>query len=125
MTSTEYLIQMISSKKGINFKTYSELADRAEVSQGNLSNFMSGKKQTITFESVWKIFNCLQIAFPSVEPKEQHPKNHCPELEAECARLRKVVAEQEIRLDELRALLRPQSKEPPAQAGQEPLKDAG
>lgn len=39
----------------------------------------------------------------------------CPELEAECARLRKTVSEQSIRLDELRALLRPANMDPPAE----------
>ncbi len=87
MTSTEYLIQMISSRKGGKFKTYSELAEKAGVSQGNLSNFLTGKKQTITFESVWKIFNYLQIPFPSLDSAEQHSESHCPELETEVARL--------------------------------------
>ena len=110
MTSTEYLIQIISSRKGDKFKTYSELAEKAGVSQGNLSNFITGKKQTITFESVWKIFNYLQIPFPSLESSEQHSGNDCPELEAECARLRAEVHRLELELagtkGEVRALER-------------------
>lgn len=88
MNSTEYLIKIISSRKGDRFKTYSELAEKAGVSQGNLSNFITGKKQTITFESVWKIFNYLQIPFPELDSSGQYSENHCPELEAEVARLR-------------------------------------
>lgn len=41
----------------------------------------------------------------------------CPELERECARLRKLLAEKDIRLDELRALLRPTSGEEPNKNG--------
>lgn len=64
MESDDFLRNAIQQYKGIAFKNYTELADKAGVNQGNLSNFMKPdgdpkQRKNITFESAWKILTFL------------------------------------------------------------------
>lgn len=64
MDSSIFLRNAITSLKGIKFKTLAELAEKAQVNQGNLSAFMKPeddpkRRETMTFDTAWKILGVL------------------------------------------------------------------
>ena len=66
MDSSEFLREAIARMKGVKYNTLSELAKMANVNQGNLSSFMKPKgdpkrRETMTFDSAWKILEALEI----------------------------------------------------------------
>ena len=87
------------------------LADHVGLNAPTLTRWLSGVRDP-TLKNLGLVMDYLGVTL-STAPASAPAQNSCPELEAECARLRKVVAEKEIRLDELRALLRPASMDPP------------
>jgi transcriptional regulator with XRE-family HTH domain len=89
------------------------LALRVGLNPPTLTRWLAGKRDP-TLQNLGLVMDYLGVTL-STAPASAPAQTSCPELEAECARLRKVVAEKEIRLDELRALLRPASMDPPAE----------
>lgn len=72
MESGKYLRTAITELKGKKYSTLSELAQKAQVSQGNLSSFMKpegdpGRRENMTFDSAWKILTALGLSFPCIE----------------------------------------------------------
>lgn len=62
MESGNYLREAITRLKGKKYSNLSELAQKANINQGNLSAFMKeegepGRRETMTFDSAWKILN--------------------------------------------------------------------
>lgn len=72
MESSTFLREAIQNAQGKSFKTLSELAERANVNQGNLSCFMKPRgdpkrRENMTFDSAWKILHALNVPFPQSE----------------------------------------------------------
>ena len=72
MESGNYLRSIIIGLKGKKFETYKDLAQMAQVNQGNLSSFMKAegdpkRRETMTFDSAWKILNALGVSLPTLE----------------------------------------------------------
>lgn len=72
MESGNYLRSIITGLKGKKFETYKDLAQMAQVNQGNLSSFMKAegdpkRRETMTFDSAWKILNALGVKLPTLE----------------------------------------------------------
>lgn len=72
MESGKYLRSIIAGLKGKKFNTYRDLAQMAHVNQGNLSSFMKPdgdpkRRETMTFDSAWKIFQALGLELPTLE----------------------------------------------------------
>lgn len=72
MESGNYLRSIIAGLKGKKFETYKDLAQMAQVNQGNLSSFMKAegdpkRRETMTFDSAWKILNALGVKLPMLE----------------------------------------------------------
>lgn len=75
MESGNYLRSIITGLKGKKFETYSELAQLANINQGNLSSFMKQdgdpkRRETMTFDSAWKILTALGIKLPTLDAEE-------------------------------------------------------
>lgn len=72
MGSAEYLRSVINALKGVRYKNLSQLAETAGIPQGNFSLFMKGKRNQISFDTVWRIFLALGLEFPdpSKPPKD-------------------------------------------------------
>ena len=72
MESGNYLREAITRLKGKKYNNLSELAQKANINQGNLSAFMKekgepGRRETMTFDSAWKILNVLGLPLPSLD----------------------------------------------------------
>lgn len=64
MEGNEWLRELLRQEKGKSFSTYTELAEKSGVNQGNLSCFMKergdkNRRETMTFDSAWKILKYL------------------------------------------------------------------
>ena len=86
------------------------LALRVGLNAPTLTRWLTGKRDP-TLTNLGLVMDYLGVTLSNTPASAGAAA--CPELEAECARLRKIVTEQEIRLDELRALLRPAGMEEP------------
>lgn len=73
--SSDFLKELIIKNKGVKFKNYNELATKAGINQGNLSNFLSdsscNSRNTVTFETAWKILNFLGCSITESPMSEQ------------------------------------------------------
>lgn len=72
MESGNYLREAITRLKGKKYSNLSELAQKANINQGNLSAFMKeegepGRRETMTFDSAWKILNALGMPLPPLD----------------------------------------------------------
>ncbi|MDR3361858.1 MAG: hypothetical protein LBO64_03320 [Desulfovibrio sp.] len=61
MEATELIKKQIRQAIPGSFRNLTELAEKAEVSQPNLSGFMKGKRKSMNLETAWKIWNALKI----------------------------------------------------------------
>lgn len=59
--SSDFLRITIETYKGKSFASYKELAEKAGVNQGNLSEFLNGKRASLNFDSAWKILDFLGL----------------------------------------------------------------
>lgn len=80
LESSEFLRQAILASKGKKFQTISELAEKAGVNQGNLSSFMKpqpgpGRRESMNFESAWKILNFLGCLEQLTDQREAQMEN--------------------------------------------------
>lgn len=78
-----------------------------------LTRWLSGDRQP-KLKVLGQVMDYLGVTLSTTPPPSS---SACPELERECARLRKLLTEKDIRLDELRALLRPTSSEDASKNG--------
>lgn len=72
MESGNYLRQAITRLKGQRFTNLRDLAQKAGISQGNLSSFMKpegepGRRETMSFDTAWKILEVLGLSLPQVD----------------------------------------------------------
>jgi len=79
-----------------------------------LTRWLSGDRQP-KLKVLGQVMDYLGVTLSTTPPPSSSAS--CPELERECARLRELLAEKDIRLDELRALLRPTSPEDASKNG--------
>ena len=90
MESGNYLRSIIAGLKGKKFETYRDLAQMANVNQGNLSSFMKPdgdpkRRETMTFDSAWKILNALGLKLPTLEQQEATIRRPAPNAPVERA----------------------------------------
>lgn len=90
MESGNYLRSIIAGLKGKKFDTYRDLAQMANVNQGNLSSFMKPdgdpkRRETMTFDSAWKILNALGMKLPTLEQEEATIRRPAPNAPIERA----------------------------------------
>lgn len=90
MESGNYLRSIIAGLKGKKFDTYRDLAQMANVNQGNLSSFMKPdgdpkRRETMTFDSAWKILNALGMKLPTLEQDEATIRRPAPNAPIEKA----------------------------------------
>lgn len=88
------------------------LADHVGLNAPTLTRWLSGVRDP-TLKNLGLVMDYLGVTL-STGPASTKAVA-CPELEEECARLRKTVVEQTVRLDELRSLLRPVGNDFPAE----------
>lgn len=103
MTGDEFLRSAIRALKGHSYRTMSELAQRAGISQGNLSGFMkdNGKKKDMNLNTAWKIFEALGLIAPKLpieQDKEEVDQGLVEESVKELQRLSKENLELRARL---------------------------
>lgn len=62
------------------FKTLTELAQKAGISQGTLSLYMSGKRESMQIETAWKI---LELLGYELAKEKKNPYAYIPKIEAQ------------------------------------------
>lgn len=73
LESNEWLRELIRQEKGKSFATYTELAEKSGVNQGNLSCFMKdpgdkNRRESMNFDSAWKILKFLGLGLSVANP---------------------------------------------------------
>lgn len=71
MESTDRLRKLILSFNGIGYKNVNELARKAGVNQSILSEFLSGKRELISFKVIWKAMEVLGFSLPEPNGRVQ------------------------------------------------------
>lgn len=80
-TPYEYLKAEIEKSIPSRFKNQKELAEATGIAQGNLSDFLSGKRAGMNFETAYKILEVLGLDFEGIsdpKPKMKRPDTFSP-----------------------------------------------